>query len=94
MYNDASMNVLLRRVSRKKDNFGKVIIRMLMVILYNRKSELVHVPGNLTVQIYQEEIIQPYLMYVIGRQREIFQHDNDRPHTTSLTMDYQYIYFQ
>ena len=51
------------------------------------KAELVHVPGNLTAVRYRDEILQPYLMHVIDRQRELFQQDNARPHA-HLTMDY------
>jgi transposase len=34
------------------------------------------------------EIVQPHLMHVIDRQRELFQQDNARIHTTRVTMDY------
>ena len=34
------------------------------------KTELVHVPGNLTAVRYRDEILQPHLMHVIDRQRE------------------------
>jgi transposase len=54
----------------------------------DNKAELVHVPGNLTAVRYRDEILQPYLMHVIDRQRELFQQDNARPHASRLTMDY------
>jgi hypothetical protein len=37
---------------------------------------------------YRDEIIQPHLMHVIDRQRELIQQDNARPHTARVTMDY------
>jgi hypothetical protein len=54
----------------------------------DRKTDLLHVPGNLTAVRYRDEIIQPHLMYVIDRQRELFQQDNARPHTARVAMDY------
>jgi transposase len=61
---------------------------MWVAISNDCKTELVHVPGNLTAQRYRDEILQPHLMHVIDRQRELFQHDNARPHTARLTSDY------
>ena len=54
----------------------------------DRKTDLVHVLGNLTAVRYRDEILQPHLMHVIDRQRELFQQDNARPHTARVTMDY------
>jgi transposase len=61
---------------------------MWAAILNDRKTELVHVPGNVTTVRYRDEILQYHLMHVIDRQRELFQQDNARPHTARLTMDY------
>jgi transposase len=61
---------------------------MWAAISNDSKTELVHVPGNLTAVRYRDEIRQPYLMHVIDRQRELFQQDNARPHTARLAMDY------
>jgi len=55
---------------------------MWAAISYDRKTDLVHVPGNLTALRYRDEILQPHLMHVIDRQ------DNARPHTAHVTMDY------
>ena len=52
------------------------------------KTDLVHVPDNLTAVRYRDEILQPHLMHVTDRQRELFQQDNARPHTVRVTMDY------
>ena len=54
----------------------------------DRKTDIVHVPDNLTAVRYRDEILQPHIMHVIDRQRELFQQDNARPHTTRVTMDY------
>ena len=43
---------------------------MWTAISNDRKTDLVHVPGNLTAVRYRDEIIQPHLMHVIDRQRE------------------------
>jgi hypothetical protein len=61
---------------------------MWAAILNDRKTELVHVPGNVTTVRYRDEILQSHLMHVIDRQRELFQQDNARPHTACLAMDY------
>ena len=61
---------------------------MWATISNDRKSSLVHFPGNLTAVRYRDEIIQPHLMHVIDRQRELIQQDNARPHTARVTMDY------
>ena len=58
---------------------------MWATISNDRKTDLVHVPGNLTAVRY---ILQPHLVHVIDRQRDLFQQDNTRPHTARVTMDY------
>ena len=54
----------------------------------DRKTDIVHVPGNVTAVWYRDEIPQLHLMLVIDRQRKLFQQDNTRPHMARLTMDY------
>ena len=54
----------------------------------DHKTDLGHVPGNLTPLKYRDEIIQPHLMQVIYRQSGLFQQDNVRPHTARATIDY------
>jgi transposase len=61
---------------------------MWAAISNNRKTDIVHVPGNLTAVRYRDEILQPHLMHVIDRQRGLFQQDNAMPHTARVTMDY------
>jgi hypothetical protein len=54
----------------------------------DRKTDLVHVLRHLMAVRYRDEILQPHLMHVIDRQRELFQQDNARPHTAGVAMDY------
>ena len=64
------------------DSYGRGSVMMWAGISDDRKTELVHVPGNLRAVRYIDEILQPHLMHVIDRQRELFQQENVRPHTT------------
>jgi hypothetical protein len=64
---------------------------MWAAISNDRKTDLVHVPGNLTAVRYRDEILQPDIMHVIDRQRELFQQDNARPHTARVTMQMDYL---
>jgi hypothetical protein len=38
--------------------------------------------------MYRDEILQQHLMHVIDRQKELFEQDIARPHTTHVTMYY------
>ena len=70
------------------DSYGGGSVMMWAAISNDSKTELVQVPGNLTAVRYRDEILQPHLMQVIDQQRELFQHDNARPYTARLSMDY------
>jgi transposase len=70
------------------DSVGGGSVMMWAATSNDRKTDLVHVPGNLTAVRYRDEILQPHLMHVIDRQRELFQKDNARPHTARVTIDY------
>jgi transposase len=61
---------------------------MWAAISNDRKTDLVHVPDNLTTVRYRDEILKPHLMHVIDRQRELFQQDKARPQTARVTMEY------
>jgi len=61
---------------------------MWAVISNDHKTNLVHVPGNLTAVRYRGKIFQPHLMHVIDPQKDLFQQDNARSHTVRVTMDY------
>jgi transposase len=69
------------------DSFGGGSVMMWAAISNDRKTDLVHVPGNLTAVRYINEILQPHLMHVIDQQRELLQQDNARPHTARVAMD-------
>jgi transposase len=75
-------------IAPKVDSFRGGSVMMWATISNDRKSSLVHVPGNLTAVRYRDEIIQPHHMHVIDRQRELIHQDNARPHTARVTMDY------
>jgi transposase len=90
---DGRVRVYRRRNERSScvqevDSFGGGSVMMWAAISNDRKTDLVHVPGNLTAVRYRDEILQHHLMRVIDRQRELFQQDNARPHTARVTMDY------
>ena len=70
------------------DSYDGDSVMMWSAISNDSKTELVYVPGNLTAVRYRDEILQTHLMHVFDRQSELFQQDNSRPHTASLTMDY------
>ena len=70
------------------DSFGGSSVMMWVAISNDRKTDLVHVPGNLTAVRHRDEILQPHQPHVIDRQRELFQQDNARPHTARVTMNY------
>jgi hypothetical protein len=54
------------------DSFGGGNVMMWAAISNDRKSDLVHVPSNLTAVRYINDILQPLLLHVIDRQRELF----------------------
>ena len=70
------------------DSFGGSNVMMWAAISNDHKTDLVHVPGNLTAVRYRDEILQPHLMHVFDRQMGLFQQDNARPHIARVTMDY------
>ena len=54
----------------------------------NGRTQLVHVQGNLNVVRYRDEILNRHVVPTIDARREIFQHDNARPHTARITTDF------
>ena len=72
----------------KVDIYGGGSVMMWEVISNDSKTELMHVLGNLTAVRHRNEILQPHLMHVIYRQRQLFQHDNARPLTPRSAMGY------
>ena len=61
---------------------------VLAAMSYIRRTNVVHVQGNLTAQRYIDDILQPHMLNVIDRQREMFQQDNARPYTARVAMDF------
>ena len=50
------------------DSFSGGSVMVWVAISNDRKTDLVHVPGNLMDVRYRDEIIQPHLIHVIDRQ--------------------------
>ena len=50
---------------KEVDSFGGASVMMWAAISNDLKTDLVHIPGNLTAQRYRDEILQPHLMHVI-----------------------------
>ena len=57
-------------------------------ISMNGRTQLVHVQGNLNAVRYRDEILNRHVVPTIDARREIFQHDNARPHTARITTDF------
>jgi hypothetical protein len=70
------------------DNFGGGSVMMWGVISYARKAQLVHIPGNLMATPYRDEVLTPHMLPGMNFRREVFQHDNARPHTARATVDF------
>ena len=50
-----------------------------------RKTQLVHIHGNLNAT---DEALTPHMLPAMDLRREVFQHDNARPHTARATVDF------
>ena len=70
---------------RQVDRFGGGSVMVWGAMSYNHRSDLVIIRGNLTAQRYINDVLQPHLLPIINHQRELFQHDNARPHTARAT---------
>jgi hypothetical protein len=69
------------------DNFGGGSVMMWGAISYARKTQLLHIPGNLSAARYRDEVLTPHMLPAMNLRREVFQHDNTRPHTARATVD-------
>jgi hypothetical protein len=49
------------------------------------KTQLVHIPGNLIAARYRDEVLTPHMLPAMNLRRDVFQHDNARPHTARAT---------
>ena len=52
------------------------------------KTQLVHIYGNLIAARYRDEVLTPHMLPAMNLRREVFQHDNARPHTACATVDF------
>ncbi|XP_071080772.1 glutamate receptor ionotropic, kainate glr-3-like [Haliotis cracherodii] len=57
---------------------------MWAAISHTGRTHLVHVLGNLTAQLYINEILRPHVVPITHTANVMFQHDNARPHTARL----------
>ena len=65
------------------DNIGGGSVMKWGAISYARKTQLVHIPGSLSAAPYRDEVF-----LAMNLRREVFQHDNARPHTVRATVDF------
>ena len=73
---------------REVDRFGGGSVMVWGAITYTTRSDLVVVQGNLTANRYMNQVLQPHLLPIIDRQRELFQQDNAPAHTARVTVAY------
>ena len=57
-------------------------------ISYARKTQLVHIPGNLSAARYRDEVLTPRMLLEMNLRSDHFQHDHARPHTARATVDF------
>ena len=62
-------------------------------ISYDRKTQLMHITGNLSAARYRDEVLTPHSLPAMNLRRGILQHDNARPHTARATVDFNVIIF-
>ena len=70
------------------DNFDEGSVRMWGDITYAQKTRPVQIPGNLNAARYRDEVLTPHMLPAMNLRREVFQHDNARPHTARATVDF------
>ena len=56
--------------------------------ILRRKTQLVHILGNLSAARYRDEVLTPHMLSVMYLRREVFQHDNARSYTARATVDF------
>ena len=69
------------------DNFGGGSVKMWGAISYARKTQLVHIPGNISAARYRDKVLTPHILPAMDIRMNVFQHDNARPHTARVTVD-------
>ena len=70
------------------DNFGGRRVMIWGTISYARQTQLVQIPGNLSVARYWNEVFTPHMLLAMNLHREVLQHDNALPHTARATVDF------
>ena len=68
------------------DNFGGGSVKIWGAISYARKTQLVHIPGNLNAARYRDEVLTLHILPAMDIRRNVFQHDNARPHTARVLL--------
>ena len=63
---------------RKCDDVGCDILRL--------KTQLVHIHGNLNAARYRYEVLTQHMLPTMNPFREVFQHNNARPHTARMVL--------
>jgi hypothetical protein len=53
-----------------------------------RKTQLMHIPGNLNATRYINAVLTPHMLPAMNLRRVVFQHDNARPQTARATVDF------
>jgi hypothetical protein len=56
--------------------------------ILRRKTQLVHIHGNLSAARYRDEVLTPHMLPAMNLRREAFLHDNTRSHTARATVDF------
>ena len=70
------------------DNCGGGNVMMGGAISYARKTQLVHIPGNLSTAPCIDEVLTPHMLPAMNLRRDVFQHDNAWPHRARATVDF------
>ena len=56
--------------------------------ILRRKTELVHILGNLSAARYRDEVLTPHMLPAMNLCREVIHYDKARPHTARATVDF------
>jgi transposase len=56
--------------------------------ILRRKTQLVHIHGNLSASSHRDEVLTLHMLPAMDHRREVYQHDNARPHTARATVDF------
>ena len=75
---------------REVDRFGGGSLMVWVAFTSNGRSRLVVIQGNMTAQVYCNQVLRQVLVPFIHNHGPglTFQHDNARPHTAALTRNF------